>query len=73
MLQNPFHLVWNEGWTFLFYLEGGTPKIEASGFGISMNTDIKEGESPTQTADRLVFKEQRNRKSRYYSWIKSIN
>ena len=57
---------------FLFYLEGGIPKIEASGFGIAMTTDIKKGESPSQTADRLIFKEQRNRKSRYYSWIRSI-
>ena len=56
---------------FLFYLEGGIPKIEASGFGIAMTTDIKKGESPSQTADRLIFKEQRNRKSRYYSWIRS--
>ena len=61
--------------SFFFFLEGGTPKIEASGFGIAMTTDIKKGESPWQTADRLVFKEQRNRRSRYYyySWIKSIN
>ena len=72
MLQNPFYLGWNKGWSFLFYLEGGTPKIEASGFGIAMSTDIKRGESPSQTADRLIFKEQRNRKSRYYSWIRSI-
>ena len=57
---------------FLFYLEGGIPKIEASGFGIAMTTDIKKGESPSQTADRVIFKEQRNRKSRYYSWIRSI-
>ena len=73
MTQNPFHLLWIKGWSFLFYLEGGTPKIEASGFGIAMTTNIRKGESPSQTADRLVFKEQQNRKSRYYSWIKSIN
>ena len=72
MSQNPFHLCWNKGWSFLFFLEGGTPKIEASGFGIALTTDIKKGESPSQTADRLVFKEQRNRKSRYHSWIRSI-
>ena len=72
MPQNPFYLGWNKGWSFLFYLEGGTPKIEASGFGIKMNTYIKNGESPSQTADRLVFKEQRLRRSRYYSWISSI-
>ena len=73
MIQNPFRLGWNKGWSFLFYFEGGIPRIEASGFGISMTTDIKIGESPSQTADRLIFREQRNRKSRYYSWIKSIN
>ena len=73
MLHNPFYLRWNKGWSFLFYLEGGTPKIKASGFGIAMTTDIMNGESPTQTADRLILKEQRNRKSRYYSWIKSIS
>ena len=73
MPQNPFHLLWNKGWSFLFYLEGGTPKIEASGFGIAMTTNIKKGESPAQTADRLVFKEQRNRKLIYYSWLKSIS
>ena len=58
---------------FYLFLEGGTPKIEASGFGIAMTTDIKQGESPSQTADRLVFKEQRNRKSLYCSWLKSIS
>ena len=73
MPKNPFQLGWNKGWDFLLFLEGGTPKIEASGFGISMTTDIKKGESPSQTADRLVFKEQRNRKSIYYSWLKSIS
>ena len=73
MAQNPFHIGWNKGWTFLFFLEGGTPKIEASGFGIAMTTEIKKGESPAQTADRLVFKEQRNRKSRYFAWSKSVN
>ena len=46
MPQNPFYLGWNKGWSFLFYLEGGTPKIEASGFGIALSTDIKRGESP---------------------------
>ena len=72
MLKNPFHLGWIKGWPFLFFLEGGTPKIQASGFGVAMTTDIKKGELPWKTADILVFKEQRNRISRYYSWIKSI-
>ena len=73
MTQKPLQLVRNKWWSFLFYLEGGTPKIEASGFGIAITTNIKRGESPSETADRLVFKEQKNRKARYYSWINSIN
>tara|TARA_B100000945_G_C20391141_1_gene602299 strand:+ start:1385 stop:1612 length:228 start_codon:yes stop_codon:yes gene_type:complete len=72
MLHNPFYLGWNKGWSFLFFLEGGIPKIEARGFGISRTTNIENGESPTECADRLVFKEQRNRKTRYYSWIRSL-
>ena len=73
MPKNPFHLGWNKGWSFLFFLKGVTPKIEASGFSIVMTKDINKGESTWQTADRLVFKEQRNRKSIYYSWLKSIS
>jgi len=73
MYRNPFYLGWNKGWSFLFFLEGGIAKIEAKGFGISITTKVKKGESPLESADRLVSKEQRIRKSRYYSWIKSIN
>ena len=72
MPKNPFRIGWNKGWSFLFYFEGGTPKIEVSGFGISMTTTIINGESPFQAADRMILQEQRNRKSRYYSWLKSI-
>ena len=52
MPQNPFYLGWNKDWSFLFYLEGGTPKIEAS--GTAMSTDIKRGESPSQNADKFL-------------------
>ena len=58
---------------FSIFLEGGIAKIEAKGFGISMTTEVEKGESPLESADRLVLREQRIRKSRYYSWIKSIN
>ena len=58
---------------FFIFLEGGIAKIDAKGFGISISTKIQEGESPLESADRLVFKEQRIRKSRYYSWVRSIN
>ena len=73
MYQNPFYLGWNKGLSFLFFLEGGIAKIEAKGFGISITTKVEKGESPIESADRLVSKEQRIRKSRYYSWVKSIN
>ena len=73
MFQNPFYLVRNQGWSFLFFLEGGIAKIEAKGYGISITTEVEKGESPLESADRLVSKEQRIRKSRYYSWVRSIN
>ena len=73
MYRNPFYLGWNKGWSFLFFLEGGIAKIEAKGFGISITTKVEKGESPLESADRLVSKEQRIRKSRYYSWLRSIN
>tara|TARA_B100000575_G_scaffold205022_1_gene166509 strand:+ start:232 stop:471 length:240 start_codon:yes stop_codon:yes gene_type:complete len=73
MNPNPFYISWNKGWSFLFFFEGATPKLEAKGFGISVTTTIRKGESPYQSADRLILKEQINRKSRYYAWLRSIN
>ena len=73
MYRNPFYLGWNKGWSFLFFLEGGIAKIEAKGYGISITTKVKKGESLSESTDRLVFKEQRMRKSRYYSWVRHIN
>ena len=71
--SNPFYLGWNKGWIFLLFLEGSNAKIEFRGYGISITTSIEKEKSPYQSADRLILKEQRNRKSRYYAWIKSIN
>ena len=73
MSKNPFYLRWNKGWIFFLILEGGIAKIQANGFGISMKTNIIKGESPIETADRLIIKEQRRRKSLYYSWLRSLN
>ena len=73
MYRNPFYLGWNKGWSFLLFLEGGITKIEAKGFGISITTKVKEGETPLESADRLVLKEQRIRQSRYTSWVRSLN
>ena len=73
MKSNPFYLSWNKGWSFLFFLEGGLAKIEAKGLGISLITNIEKGETPNESADRLIIKEQIRRKSLYNSWIKSLN
>ena len=62
MYRNPFYLGWNKGWSFLFFLEGGIAKIEAKGFGISITTKFKKGESPLDSADRLVFERAKNKK-----------
>ena len=43
MYRNPFYLGWNQGWSFLFFLEGGIAKIEAKGFGISITTKVEKG------------------------------
>ena len=72
MYRNPFYLEWNKGWSFLLFIEGGIPKIEAKGFGISITTKVEKGESPSESADRLVAKEQKIRQSRYFSWVRSI-
>ena len=72
MNRNPFYLRWNKGWSFIFFLEGGVGKIEARGFGISITSDIYKGESPIESADRLIINEERRRKSIYYSWIRSL-
>ena len=73
MQSNPFFLSWNKGWSFLFFLEGGVAKVEAKGLGVSLTTKILEGETPNESADRLIYKEQRRRKSLYNSWIKTLN
>ena len=64
--SNPFYLGWNKGWIFLLFLEGANAKIEARGYCISITTSIEKEKSPYQSADRLVLKEQINRKLRYY-------
>ena len=35
--------------------------------------NIEKGETPNESADRLIIKEQIRRKSLYNSWIKSLN
>ena len=73
MYQNPFYLSWNKGWSFTIFLEGGLAKIEARGYGITMTSDIQKRESPKESADRIILKEEIMRKSIYYSWLRSLN
>ena len=46
MYRNPFYLEWNKGWSFLLFIEGGIPKIEAKGFGISITKKLKKENRP---------------------------
>ena len=41
MYRNPFYLGWNKGWSFLFFLEDGIAKIEAKGFGSSLQQMVR--------------------------------
>ncbi len=72
MNTNPFYLGWNKGQTFIFFWRGANAKIVVKGYGLQLTTNIEKGESPYQSADRLV-KITKKQKIRYYSWIKSIN
>jgi hypothetical protein len=56
---NPFRVRWLEGWTFQTVLLGGRPVVEAHGYGICLSTDLLQGESPREAADRLVLEEDR--------------
>lgn len=71
--NNPFNLSWAKDWTFTLLLEGGLSKVEAKGLGVIVSSYINYGESPKETADRIIFKEEKRRKSLYYSWIRSLN
>ena len=72
MFNNPFYLRWNKDWIFTLFLEGGKTKIAARGLGVIIINDILFGETPPEAADRLILKEDRNRKSLYYSWRRSL-
>ena len=72
MHLNPFYLNWNKGWQFTLFLEGGKQIIEAKGFGIIIRGEMVFGDSPKESADKLILSEERRRKSIYYSWKKSL-
>ncbi len=68
-MSNPFFIPWLMGWRFQIVLTKGGAIIEAYGFGICLQTSLKNGESPNSAADRLVFNEDMRRKSLHNAWI----
>mgnify|MGYP001197392994 CR=1 FL=1 len=71
-MSNPFYLDWTKGWQFTLFLQGGMPLVEGKGYGIIVQTKIFKGESPKETADRLILKEEIRRKSISNSWKRSV-
>ena len=73
-MHNPFTLYWNKNWTFqIVHMEGGI-FIEAKGLGALIRKPLLATESPFTAADKLVYSEDKNRKSLFNSWkIKKIN
>ena len=67
-MRNPFKIRWLKGWTFQIVYMNGKINIEANGFGIGIRTELLPGESPITAADRLVYTEDRKRKTLYYLW-----
>ncbi|MCP9800509.1 copper-binding protein [Synechococcus sp. RedBA-s] len=70
-MSNSFQLRWLQGWSFQTVLMEGHVQIEAHGYGICLRTPLLAGESPRSGADRLVFQEDRHRRSLYHSWQRS--
>ena len=73
-ISNPFSLYWKKSWTFqIVHMEGGI-HIEAIGLGISLRAPFLPNDNPMIAADRLIHKEEKNRKSLYNSWkLKASN
>ena len=67
-MRNSFYLYWNKNWTFqIVHMEGGF-FIEAIGLGVKLRKPFLATENPLAAADKLVYKEDKNRKSLYSSW-----
>ena len=67
---NPFKINWLKGWSFQVVILGSNVKIEAYGYGLSLDTFLLPGESPKIAADRLVNQEEARRKSLYNSFLR---
>ena len=67
-ISNPFSLYWKNSWTFqIVHMEGGI-HIEAKGLGVLLRAPFMPNDNLLITADNLIFREEKNRKSLYNSW-----
>ena len=73
-ISNPFKLYWKKNWTFqIVHMEGGI-HIEAKGLGVFLRSPFLPNDNPIIAADRLILREEKNRKSLYNSWkLKASN
>ncbi len=66
--SNPFSIYWKKNWTFqIVHMEGGV-YLEAKGLGVSLRAPFLPNDNPLLAADRLIFREEKNRRSLYNSW-----
>ena len=67
-MHNPFSIYWNKNWTFqIVQMEGGI-FLEAKGLGVFIRKPFLATEDPLTAADKLVYSEDKNRKSLFNSW-----
>ena len=66
--SNPFSLYWKKCWEFqIVHMEGGI-YLEAKGLGVSLRAPFLPNDNPLIAADRLILREEINRKSLYTAW-----
>ena len=72
--SNPFSLYWKKRWEFqIVHMEGGI-YLEAKGLGVSLRAPFLPNDNPLIAADRLILREEINRKSLYNAWkLKTYN
>ena len=67
-MHNPYSIYWNKNWTFqIVHMEGGT-YLEAKGLGVLLRKPFLANEDPLTAADKMVYIEDKNRKSLFNSW-----
>ena len=72
-VSNPFSLYWKKNWTFqIVHMEGGI-YLEAKGLGVLIRKPLLATENPFTAADKLVYSEDKNRKSLFNSWKSTHN